>query len=187
MAEKNLINCVLEDHKLAKDRLDRFLERPESSREDDFHDLARMLLAHEAAEEMVVYPAFHRAVPSGDPVAEVRIAEQDATAALISEMERLSVADARFSALFSDLRSSVLEHARLEEATVLEPLRANSSEGTLTQLGEDYARAKASAPVHPRHDAKRADDDDDDSDLGVADQARAAIQDALAPETQASR
>jgi hemerythrin superfamily protein len=116
---------------------------------ENFQDLVRMLAVHETAEEMVVYPAVRASVPDGRPLADARVAEESAAKDMLSELEKIGVADSSFDAKFATFASAVQDHAEHEEKEVFPKLRDNLEKGTLETMRAALVVAEAAAPTHP--------------------------------------
>lgn len=145
----DLVSLLLEDHGEAKRLLQGFDRVPQEERPEAFRHLLKVLVAHEAAEELVVYPALRACAAGGSAIARDRLAEQEQAERLLADMERTGVGDPAFEPSFRRLRQAVLEHADGEEHTVFWVLSSNLPGRELQRLGERYVRAKQHAPTHP--------------------------------------
>jgi hemerythrin superfamily protein len=138
-----------QDHQAAEALLKRFDDIPVGGRNEYFCQVVHLLVGHEVAEELVVYPIVRDDAPNGGQVADARLAEQAEAEELLAEMEKLDSSSAAFSDKFQKLRDSVVRHAKAEESTAFELLRTFTTVARLEELGERYEKAKASAPTHP--------------------------------------
>jgi hemerythrin superfamily protein len=145
----DLVGLLLQDHGEAKRLLHAFDQVPPAERPEAFRHLVKVLVGHEAAEELVVYPALRECAAGGAAIARDRLAEQEHAERLLADMERLGVDDPGFEPSFRRLRDAVLEHAETEEHTVFWVLSSNLPHKELQRLAERYARAKQQAPTHP--------------------------------------
>jgi hemerythrin superfamily protein len=118
-------------------------------RESYFCGLVHLLVAHEIAEEQVVYPVVRSDVPNGEAISTARIEEQSEAEKKLAQMEKLDAATPEFATQFAELKAAVLEHAQAEEREVFPLLRQVEDEKKRTQMGARYEKAKASAPSHP--------------------------------------
>lgn len=143
-----IVARVLHDHAEAKRLLGRFTEIPQEQRAEAFRLIVKTLVAHETAEELVVYPALRRAAAGGAAVARDRLTEQQQATRMLADLERYGTDEPSFEASFRTLRDDVLEHADAEEQSVLTVLAAVLGERELARLGERYEAAKAGAPTH---------------------------------------
>ncbi|MDQ1394084.1 MAG: hypothetical protein QOF30_3061 [Acidimicrobiaceae bacterium] len=147
---RDLIELLLEDHAKAKS----LLEEIDGSGDGDdlatlFPRLVKDLVAHEVAEEEIVYPALRSWVEGGDALAEARVAEQQEAEEALAALERMEIGSAEFRRSLLQLKGAVLEHASHEEAEVFPALKAGVSPERLNTLGQAYTIAKALAPTHP--------------------------------------
>jgi hemerythrin superfamily protein len=147
-APDDIIALLSEDHQLVEQRFAEAREAGEDTEGERFWKLADLLVRHEVAEEMVVYPAL-RAAPDGDAIADARIAEQSGAEHKLAELEELRPGTAEFRSELTSLQKSVLEHAELETSSVFPLLRETLSSEELVALGQRYLAAKSSAPNHP--------------------------------------
>lgn len=138
----DVVSLLLEDHEHARDELNSFAEADRSSWGAGFSALAGNLAAHEAAEELAVYPILRDEVPGGSFVAEPRLQEQASARQLIAEMKAMDAGSDEFAQAFGRLRTAVLQHASEEEAEVLPLLRERLAPDRLTEMGEFYAKVK---------------------------------------------
>jgi hemerythrin superfamily protein len=144
----DLVALLLQDHAETKHLLEEFPTLQEEQRREAFPYIVRVLVGHEAAEELVVYPALRAAVAGGAAVAHDRIEEQHNVERLLAELEHTRVDDASFEASFRALEQYVLEHADKEEQTVFPLLSVNLGDSERRRLAERYLRAKRQAPTH---------------------------------------
>lgn len=144
-----LVALLLADHQEVKRLLEGFDAVPADRREEAFCQIVHTLVAHEIAEEEVVYPALRKAAADGEAIADQRIAEQSEAEELLAQMEKTSLESPEFVSQFATLRQSVLEHAEAEEQTAFPALTTSVSPDDLRQLGSRYEKAKKTAPTHP--------------------------------------
>ena len=144
----DLVALLLEDHAEAKRLLQAFDTLPDERRHEGFRHIVKVLMAHESAEELVVYPALRDCAAGGAAIARDRMAEQEQAERLLADLERQGLDDPAFVASFRQLRASVLEHAAMEERTVFWVLANNLGRSELERLADRYRRAKGQAPTH---------------------------------------
>jgi hemerythrin superfamily protein len=108
-----------------------------------------MVVSHEVAEEMVVYPAIRSDAPGGDHEADERIEEQAKAERKLAAMERLDPASEEFGSQLVSLESAVLRHAEAEESEVFPLLQAVEDSRARQAMALRYLRAKDGAPTHP--------------------------------------
>ncbi|MGH9126157.1 MAG: hemerythrin domain-containing protein [Acidimicrobiales bacterium] len=148
MADKDIVELLLADHKEAESLLGK-IGQSSVDQSKLFDDLVSALVAHEVAEEEVVYPVVRSSVPNGDQVAEPRIAEQQKAEELLAKMETMDRHSSQFATSMATLKKEALAHAQSEEQHVFPKLRESVSEDRRAQLATAYRAAKAAAPTHP--------------------------------------
>lgn len=144
----DLVALLQQDHAETRRLLEEFPTLEEEQRQEAFPYIVRTLVGHEAAEELVVYPALRAAAAGGAALAHDRIEEQHRAERLLAELEHTQVDDATFEASFRMLEQYVLEHADEEEQTVFPLLSVNLGDSERRRLAERYLRAKRQAPTH---------------------------------------
>lgn len=149
------IACLIrDDHQAVEQGLRAVTGAPGSDRpdrDDAFRRLTELLVRHEVAEELVVYPAL-RDADGGGAVADARIAEQAQAESRLAQLEKFRSDTSEFAASFQQLQDSVLEHAQLEEREVL-PLLSALPDDRKAQLARRYEQARSSGPTHPHPSA----------------------------------
>jgi hemerythrin superfamily protein len=114
---------------------------------EPFGDLIRLLVAHESAEELVVYPALRRELEEGRLV-EARTAEEHEVKQHLARVEKLAEGFFAFPAALAELEALVLAHAEQEEQTVFPRLAQGLPADERQRLGADVHYAAARAPTH---------------------------------------
>ncbi len=145
----DIVTLLDADHRRVEQELARYESVTVDERESYFCELVHMLVAHEVAEEMVVYPAIRSDAPNGEAISKARIEEQSEAEEKLAVMEKLDGRSAEFATQFAELRAAVLTHAQAEEQEVFPVLRQVEDEATRVAMGAKYEKAKASAPTHP--------------------------------------
>src|SRR5579872_6295623 len=143
-----LVELLLQDHGEAKRMLAGLEELPTEDRAARFRQVVRALVAHEVAEETVVFPALRDCAAGGGAIVHDRLEEQKAAERLLADLERTPVDDPTFESTFRKLRTAVLEHADAEERTVFWVLSSNLAPSELAELGSRYQQVKGRAPTH---------------------------------------
>lgn len=145
----DILELLEEDHQVAKALLARFEETVPADRDGYFCEVVHTLIAHEVAEELVVYPEVRGDQPDGERIAEERISEQSEAEETLADLEKMDIQSGEFATRFMVLRESVLAHAQAEEATVFPMLERTTGGNERQELGARYLKAKANAPTHP--------------------------------------
>jgi hypothetical protein len=114
---------------------------------EPFQELVRLLVAHEAAEEVVVWPVVRTELEEGALVEE-RVAEEHEAKQLLARVEKLGAGFFAFPAALAELETMVLAHADEEERTVVPRLAGGLPVEDLQRLGADFRYAVARAPSH---------------------------------------
>lgn len=114
---------------------------------EPFGELVRLLVAHEAAEELVVYPTLRSGLEQGRLAGE-RMAEEDEAKHLLAKLEKLAPAFFDFPAALAELEEKVLAHAEQEEHTVLPLLETGLPADERHRMAGDFLYVAAKAPTH---------------------------------------
>jgi len=113
---------------------------------EPFQELVRLLVAHEAAEELVVYPTLRSGLEEGRLAAQ-RMAEEDEAKHLLAKLEKMAPAFFGFPAALAELEQKVLAHAEQEEHTVF-PLLERLPADDRQRMAGDFLYMAARAPTH---------------------------------------
>lgn len=144
----NLVELVMEDHREARARFDQVRLAPVAEKREAFRELVAMLVSHETAESLILYPAISRFLPNGEQAARARVAEHRAQEALLSRLQRLDVASPAFDVVLGALSSLHASHVAEEEQLCVPLLESVSSSALLRRLGERYDAIRKAAPLH---------------------------------------
>ncbi|MEV5508031.1 hemerythrin domain-containing protein [Streptomyces orinoci] len=178
--DTDVVALLTRQHREIEARLDEVLAHTGSERRHAFERLVHLLAVHETAEEEVVHPYARRSVAGGEPVVSDRLKEEAAAKEVLSRLEGLDPDDPAFVERFTELRRSVLEHARAEEKQEFSRLRQNGDPHRLELLAKAVRAAEAVAPTRPHPGTESA---AKNLVLGpataVADRARDAVRSAL--------
>lgn len=150
---KDIVDLLLDDHKEAKQLLEKISSAAPDEREPLFWDLVPALVQHEVAEEVVVYPTVRSDAPDGEREVQPRLKEQAEAEELLADMEKLDRTSTEFDQKLEKLRDGVLEHAEAEEENIFPLLRALEDTEQRVALGARYEKAKSAAPTHPHPNA----------------------------------
>jgi hemerythrin superfamily protein len=108
------------------------------------------LSTHEAAEQEVLFPAFHAAfVADGDNTLSHRIGEHEELNAMLAEMRSLAPDGFAFLKRGSALLLELKNHFLVEEETVFTRMRSELTPEALIELGRRAIIAKAHSPAFP--------------------------------------
>ncbi|MCU1490909.1 MAG: hemerythrin [Acidimicrobiaceae bacterium] len=148
----SLVAQLLADHREIEGTLGRLDELADNELGNYVCELREQLLRHEKAEETVVYRALRDAVPDGDRIAQECLTEQAEVDETLAELESRHWSRAGYRGELTELRISVLAHARHEEREVFPRLTAHEPVERLAELGEQYEKAMADQPTHRHSD-----------------------------------
>ena len=109
----------------------------------------RELVRHSEAEEAYVYPAYRKALPDGDRLADQELEEHAEAERTMAELDSLPADDPRFDALTAKLIREIRAHVAEEENDVFVRFAAASTPEQLAKLGEQVRTAKSVVPTRP--------------------------------------
>ena len=112
-----------------------------------FQELVRLLVAHETAEEIVVYPTLRTELEEGS-LAWERMAEEDEAKHLLAKLEKMAPGFFGFPEALAEFEAKVLAHAEQEERTVFPILEQRLSAEERQRLAGDFVYVAAKAPSH---------------------------------------
>jgi iron-sulfur cluster repair protein YtfE (RIC family) len=148
MPENDIIEILERDHR----RISDLAERLDSvSDDDEIRDLYRQivdgLLAHEAIEDEVLFPAYRKMLHDGAAAPlEERLGEHEELNEMLAEMRDLDAHDFAFVKRGSALLLELERHFELEEGSVFARMREELPEAELIELGR-RAMAAGDAPA----------------------------------------
>jgi hemerythrin superfamily protein len=133
----DILDVLEQDHR----RISDLAERLDSVTDDDeIRDLYRQivdgLLAHEAIEHELLFPAFRASLDASEQASvDARIGEHEELNSLLAEMKELDAHDFGFVKRGSALLIEIERHFELEEESVFAVLRARLPEEQRVELG----------------------------------------------------
>jgi hemerythrin superfamily protein len=146
---ENAIEFLQHQHEAARQLLEAVTTTTGEARRQIFESLVRLLAVHETAEEMVIWPFVRAAGDEGARITEARLAEEDRSKKVLSELEGLDLDSAEFDELFAELRTAVEAHADSEEREAFPLLAQTTSEPQLRRMASGLKLAERIAPTHP--------------------------------------
>jgi hemerythrin-like domain-containing protein len=143
------------DHAEVEKLFKRFEElgpRAKKTKADVADKVIVALSQHAAIEEQVLYPAVREQLPDEEPLVLEALEEHHVAKWVLSELDRMTPDDERFTAKFAVLAENVRHHVKEEERELFPKLRKGFTRAQLGELGERLADAKRTAPTkpHPR-------------------------------------
>ena len=145
------VTTIIEnDHREVERLFNEYAASATGEAKDAVVDRIRLALApHAAAEEILVYPALRRAAEDGGEEAEHAIDEHQEIKRLLSEVDKMTSADAERDQKVRELQEAIEHHVQEEESSVLPRLRAGVDQERLERMGEMFERMKPLLPTHP--------------------------------------
>lgn len=144
----NLVELVMADHRCARELFAQVRATPMPVKAEAFRELVALLVSHETAEALILYPAMSRFLPDGEPAARARLAEHRAQEALLARLQRLEVGSPAFDVVLDALDSLHEAHVREEEQLCVPLLEAANSSVLLQRLGERFEAIRKAAPLY---------------------------------------
>ena len=126
--------------------------RAKKSKADIADRVIAALSQHAAIEEQILYPAIRERMADEEELVLEALEEHHVAKWVLSELDRLTPEDERFTAKFTVLAESVRHHVKEEEGELFPKLRKSFTRNELDALGQQLAAAKRTAPTkpHPR-------------------------------------
>jgi hemerythrin superfamily protein len=153
----NAITLLKQDHQNVDALFKRFEQLTDSDSADEKRQIVDKLIeqlsVHAAVEEQLFYPAVREiSAELTDTVLE-GLEEHHVVKWTLSELEKMSPTDERFTAKVRVLIESVRHHVEEEENDIFPKVREALTVEQLNDLGEALEKAKETAPKrpHPRH------------------------------------
>jgi hemerythrin superfamily protein len=148
MSDEDVIDVLLAQHvrieRLFVDLLTSVAARsPE--RTATFEELARLLTAHETAEEEILHPYARDAIEAGEAIVADRLEEERLARDQLAGLCAMGVDSPDFELRLLALRDAVLEHARAEERHEFVRLRESAEPDTLRAMAPAVRAAEGRA------------------------------------------
>lgn len=155
MTTLRLFHAMQRDHDLAWDLVNRLTggEGEPAHERTERHRIAQDLVAlestHEAAEELVVWPAVRLHCPEGDALVDEAILQEGQAKLVLNELRRLSGDSDEFSQCANTAASQFRDHMSYEQNQIWPRLEDHASPEELDRLADAYLRARESGPTRP--------------------------------------
>ena len=143
----DVLTLLKEDHDRIKRMLEdgeRTTERGEKTRTELFERLKTTLVAHEAMEEEVLYPALKKHPKAKDLTLEA-YQEHHVVDLVMEELERTPVDDEQWGAKFKVTKENIEHHIGEEEGEMFRDIRALFSKEEREAMGERMAEIRSLA------------------------------------------
>jgi len=151
--ELDIVELLRRDHEDVRSTLTRIAAGSVLDRWATFSVLTDLVIRHEVAEELVVYPAL-LSLRGGGAVADSRLDDQAEVERLLIALDREEFDTHEFEVVAARLGLEVLGHLDKEDAQVLPLLATKLSARQRTELGRRFVEVKLIAPA--RHIASGA-------------------------------
>lgn len=141
----DVLTLLKEDHDKIKKILeegDSTTERGEKTRTELFARLKTTLVAHEAMEEEVLYPAL-KAHPRAKELTLEAFEEHHVVDLLLEEIEKLPVTDEQWGAKFTVAKENIEHHIEEEEGDMFRDIRAVFTKEEREAMGARMAEIQA--------------------------------------------
>ena len=133
----DVVATIRDQHAQARQLIGAIKAAAPDARANPFRELARVLHAHETAEQSVIYPAIRELGDEGERVAQQRISEEEKASQVLTELEASDPSTPEFEQSFTAFSGDVEQHARSEEAEVL-PLLGRFDDARRAELGDAF-------------------------------------------------
>jgi hemerythrin superfamily protein len=118
-------------------------------RQNVLRDITRMLSAHAAAEEQVLYPVVRAELPDGQRLATDALDEHQQVKEALDAIARTPLEADEFDRRLQAIILDVQHHVEKEEGEIFEKLHGWLGKDRLRALGEAFASAEQFAPTRP--------------------------------------
>lgn len=145
---RDVVTRVRHQHDTIRRLFDDVEKAPPARRAQTFQPLVRLMAVHEAAEEMVIYPALLLAGNEARAAVRARKAEEDQAKKDQAALEGIDAGSREFLEPFRALRASVEAHAAAEEAEILPLLDEHRAAHELRMMDVAFVMAEGMAPTH---------------------------------------
>jgi len=142
----DIVGLIRQDHAEVRSTLTRIATGSTGDRWATFTRLTDLVIRHEVAEELVVYPALMQ-LRGGGAVSDSRLADQAEIERLLVALDRQEFDTHEFEVDAARLGLEVLGHLEKEDAQVLPILATKLSPRRRIQLGRRFAEIKHVAPA----------------------------------------
>lgn len=155
MTSPRLFRAMQRDHDLAWDLVNQLTGGKGEATQDRMarHRTAQDLVAlgstHEAAEELVVWPAVRRHCPDGDELVSTALVQEGKAKLALNELRRISADSEEFSQCANTVASGFREHMTYEQNQIWPRLETHASPDELDRLADAYLRARETGPTRP--------------------------------------
>ncbi|GGI03013.1 hemerythrin domain-containing protein [Egicoccus halophilus] len=143
----DLLHVLARDHRRFDERCRTFLDAPTRRGERLLRGLAVDVLAHEAAEQLLLHPLVADRLPRGHLLATARLEEEDLLERLLLDALDQPLASEQFRHRFQLVHRHLVEHTDREELEVFPYLRHVVQRRELRELGRLYTTLMVRIPT----------------------------------------
>ena len=144
--EMDIVALIRKDHTDVRSTLSRISTGEVGERWSTYSQLAGLLIRHEVAEELVVYPELLK-LRGGSAVTDSRLQDQAVIEQLLIGLDRLEFETPAFERISSRLALEVLDHLGKEDAQVLPLLQTKLGRRRRVALGRRFHEIEEVAPT----------------------------------------
>ncbi|MFO0612174.1 MAG: hemerythrin domain-containing protein [Polyangiaceae bacterium] len=149
MTGGDVVTFLKAQHEQVRTLFQLVFETSGDERASAFHALRRTLAVHETAEEEIVHPAARQALPDGDIVVAMRLAEERAAKEMLVELESIDLDTEAFERGLVSLEQAILTHSDAEEVTEFDRLANELDPTRLERMQRAVEFAETIAPTRP--------------------------------------
>ncbi|HLI02146.1 MAG TPA: hemerythrin domain-containing protein [Acidimicrobiales bacterium] len=113
------------------------------------HQLVALGSVHEAAEELVIWPAVRRRCPDGDSLVGQALAQEHQAKLALNELRRLDAGSQEFAQCVNAVASHARNHISYEQNQIWPRLADGLADEELDALADRWQAARAAAPTRP--------------------------------------
>jgi hemerythrin superfamily protein len=140
-----VITLIKDDHKKLESVFKELESADPAQVPDLLQQVAELLVPHSKAEEQVVYPAIKSAAPEEGPDVDDGIAEHHHVEEVLEQLKSSDPEAPGVDGLIAAMIGEVRHHVEEEEEDILPKLSDAVDNQTLSDLGEQFTRAKEKA------------------------------------------
>jgi hemerythrin superfamily protein len=147
---KDALSLLENDHRTVEKLFDRYRQAGDPTQKRLVaEDIIKELSVHASIEEEILYPVVAEVLPDGERLAQEARDEHRTVKELLSELEDLDPAGARFDERVRSLIDDVTHHVAEEEGQMFPRLRQALPKKRLKVMGEALGVARLVAPTRP--------------------------------------
>ncbi len=130
----DIIDLLSGQHEEIRDAVAALAAAPPAGRPMALRALVELIEAHEDVEARLLHPLAEQRLPDGEALAHALVVEENRADELLGQLLTAGPEDRRFSALFTEFRTVILDHLWREERDEFAALRARMPGSELVEL-----------------------------------------------------